>query len=58
MGRIKFRVDANSAKKKVMAYVDQNDEKDAQRALKNHPAYVSGSIKSNTRRRVYSSCNV
>ena len=37
MGRIKFRVDANSAKKKVMVYVDQNDEKDAQRALKNHP---------------------
>ena len=45
MGRIKFRVDANSAKKKVMVYVDQNDEKDAQRALKNHPAYVSGALR-------------
>jgi hypothetical protein len=45
MGRIQFRVDANSAKKKVMVYVDQNDEKDAQRALKNHPAYVSGALR-------------
>jgi hypothetical protein len=45
MGRIKFRVDADSAKKKVMVYVDQNDEKDAQRALKNHPAYVSGALR-------------
>ena len=33
MGRIQFRVDANSAKKKVMVYVDQNDEKDAQLSL-------------------------
>ena len=45
MGRIRFRVDANSAKKKVMVYVDQNDEKDAQKALKNHPAYVSGALR-------------
>ena len=45
MGRIQFRVDANSAKKKVMVYVDQNDEKDAQKALKNHPAYVSGALR-------------
>ena len=45
MGRIKFRVDANSAKKKLMVYVDQIDEKDAQRALKNHPAYVSGALR-------------
>ena len=45
MGRIKFRVDADSAKKKVKVYVDSNDEKDAQRALKNHPAYVSGAMR-------------
>ena len=45
MGRIKFRVQADSAKKKVMVYVDQNDESDAQKALKNHPAYVSGALR-------------
>ena len=45
MGRIKFRVDADSAKKKVKVYVDSNDEKDAQKALKNHPAYVSGALR-------------
>jgi len=45
MGRIQFRVDADSAKKKVKVYVDSNDEKDAQRALKNHPAYISGAMR-------------
>lgn len=45
MGRIKFRVDADSAKKKIKVYVDSNDEKDAQRALKNHPAYISGAMR-------------
>ena len=45
MGRIKFRVKADSSKKKVMVYVDQNDESDAQKALKNHPAYVSGALR-------------
>jgi len=45
MGRIKFRVDADSAKKTVKVYVDSNDEKDAQRALKMHPAYISGNMR-------------
>ena len=45
MGRIQFRVDADSAKKTVKVYVDSNDEKDAQRALKNHPAYISGAMR-------------
>lgn len=45
MGRIQFRVDADSAKKTVKVYVDSNDEKDAQRALKNHPAYISGNMR-------------
>lgn len=45
MGRIQFRVDADSRNKKVKVYVDSNDETDAQRALKNHPAYVSGALR-------------
>lgn len=45
MGRIQFRVQADSAKKKLKVYVDSNDEKDAQRALKNHPAYISGAMR-------------
>jgi hypothetical protein len=45
MGRIQFRVQADSAKKKLKVYVDSNDEKDAQKALKNHPAYVSGAMR-------------
>lgn len=45
MGRIKFRVDADSAKKTVKVYVDSNDEKDAQKALKMHPAYISGNMR-------------
>ena len=45
MGRIKFRVDADSRNKKIKVYVDSNDEKDAQRALKMHPAYVSGALR-------------
>jgi hypothetical protein len=45
MGRIKFRVQADSAKKKLKVYVDSNDEQDAQKALKNHPAYISGAMR-------------
>ena len=45
MGRIRFRVQADSAKKKLKVYVDSNDEEDAQRALKNHPAYISGAMR-------------
>ena len=45
MGRIQFRVQADSAKKKLKVYVDSNDEQDAQRALKNHPAYISGAMR-------------
>ena len=45
MGRIQFRVQADSAKKKLKVYVDSNDEKDAQKALKNHPAYISGAMR-------------
>jgi hypothetical protein len=45
MGRIQFRVDADSRNKKIKVYVDSNDETDAQRALKNHPAYISGALR-------------
>jgi hypothetical protein len=45
MGRIQFRVQADSAKKKLKVYVDSNDEQDAQKALKNHPAYISGAMR-------------
>ena len=45
MGRIQYRVQADSAKKKLKVYVDSNDEHDAQKALKNHPAYISGALR-------------
>ena len=45
MGRIKFSVDADEKKKKVFIKVDRNDVADAVKALKKHPAYISGAMK-------------
>lgn len=45
MGRIKYSVDADEKKKKVFVKVDRNDATDAAKALKKHPAYISGAMK-------------
>jgi hypothetical protein len=45
MGRIKYSVDADEKKKKVFVKVDRNDVADASKALKKHPAYISGAMR-------------
>ena len=43
LGKIKHRVSQKGSK--FMVSVDQNDEEDAQKAMKNHPLYVAGKLR-------------
>lgn len=43
LGKIRHRVSQKGSK--FMVSVDQNDEEDAQKAMKNHPLYVAGKLR-------------